>query len=72
MGEWTYNSTVIDLGTSFTPQSHYPRGRSPRYPLYKRLGGPRKWSEHFGEEKILALAGIRNLAVQTILHRYTE
>jgi hypothetical protein len=37
---------ILDLGTrrrlvvSFTPQSLYPRGKSLRYPLDMRLGGP--------------------------------
>jgi hypothetical protein len=36
----------LDLGTSwrwvvsFTPRPLYPRGKSPRYPLDRRLGGP--------------------------------
>jgi hypothetical protein len=30
-----------------------PRGKSPRYPLNRRLGGPQSRSERFGEEKNL-------------------
>jgi hypothetical protein len=47
----------LDLATSwrwvvnFTPRPLYPRGKSPRYTLDRRLGGPR--SGLFGEEKIL-------------------
>jgi hypothetical protein len=46
MGEWRYSSTFLDLGTrwrwvvSFTPLPLYPRGKSSRYPLDRRLGGP--------------------------------
>jgi hypothetical protein len=45
VGEWKYSSTIIDLDTrwrcviTFTPRPIYPWGRSPRYPLYRRLGG---------------------------------
>jgi len=28
-----------------------PWGKSPWYPLDRRLGGPQRWSEHSGEEK---------------------
>jgi hypothetical protein len=37
---------ILDLGTSwrlvvsFTPRSIYPQGKSHRYPLDRRLGGP--------------------------------
>jgi hypothetical protein len=64
MGEWMYSSTILDLGTrwmamvSFTPQPLYPRGKSPRYKLYRRLGGPQSRSGHYREEKILPLLGI--------------
>jgi hypothetical protein len=29
---------------SFTPRSLYPQGKSPRYPLDRRLGGPQNQS----------------------------
>jgi hypothetical protein len=54
----------LDLGTiwrsvvSFTPRPLYPCGKSPRYPLDRRLGGPQNWSELCGEEKILATPGL--------------
>jgi hypothetical protein len=32
-------------------------GKSPRYPLDRRLGGPRSRSGRYGEEKNLALPG---------------
>jgi hypothetical protein len=59
MGEWMYRSLILDLGTSwrwvvsFTPRLLYPRGKSPRYPLDRRLGGPQSRSRRRGEENIL-------------------
>jgi hypothetical protein len=65
MGEWRYNSTILDLSTgwrwlvSFTPRALYSRGKSPLYPLYRRLGGPQSRSGHCGVEKnLLQLPGI--------------
>jgi hypothetical protein len=49
----------LDLGTSwrrvvsFTPQPLYPRGKSLRYQLDRRLGGPQSRFGRHGEEKIL-------------------
>jgi hypothetical protein len=47
---------ILDLGTrrsmvSFTPQPLYTRGKSSRYPLDRRLGGPQSQSGRGGEEK---------------------
>jgi hypothetical protein len=44
---------------SFTPRRLYPRGKSPRYPLDRRLGGPQNWSGPREEEKIVALTETR-------------
>jgi hypothetical protein len=44
---------------SFTPQSLYPRGKSPWYPLERRLGGPHSRSGSCGEETILDPTGTR-------------
>jgi hypothetical protein len=66
MGEWRYISTITDLGTrwrwavNFTFWSLYIRGKSPWYPLYRRMGGYQSGSGHCGEEKILAPARNRN------------
>jgi hypothetical protein len=38
---------------SFTPRSLYPRGKSLRYPLDRRLGGLKSRSGRLGEEKII-------------------
>jgi len=48
---------ILDVGTtwrwvvSFTPRPLYTQGKSPRYPLDRRLGGPQSRSGHGGEEK---------------------
>jgi hypothetical protein len=48
---------INNLGTrwrwvvSFTPRPLYPQGKSPRYPLQRRLGGPQSRSGRGGEEK---------------------
>jgi hypothetical protein len=79
MGELRYSSTILDLGTrmrnavSFTPWQLYPLGKSPRYPLERRLGGPQNRSGRRGEEKILAPTGTRNpTPVQPVASRYTD
>jgi hypothetical protein len=36
---------------SFTTRLLYPQGKSPWYPLDRRLGGPQGLSGHGGEEK---------------------
>jgi hypothetical protein len=61
MGKWMYKSTLSDLGTSwrwvvsFTPLPLYPRWKSPRYPLDRRLGGPQSQSGRRGEGKFFTL-----------------
>jgi hypothetical protein len=56
---WCKGGTVpriLDLGTrwgwvvSFMPPLLYPQGKSPRYPLDRRLGGPQSRSGRGGEE----------------------
>jgi hypothetical protein len=39
-----------------------PPGKSPRYPFYRRLGGPQSWSGRYGEVKIFDPIGTRNPA----------
>jgi hypothetical protein len=65
MGEWRLSSTIIDLGTGwrsvgrYMNLSLYPREKSHRYQLDKRLGGSQTQSGHCGEEKnLLPLLGI--------------
>jgi hypothetical protein len=49
-------------------QLHIPaalsRGKSPLYPMYRRLGGPQTRSRRYAEEKTLAPAGSRTTVVQ--------
>jgi len=48
---------ILDLGTrwrwvvSFTPRPLYSQGKSPWYPLGRKLGGPHRWSGRSGEKK---------------------
>jgi hypothetical protein len=78
MGEWRYNSTVLDLSTrrrsvvSFSPGSPYIREKLPRYALDRRLGGHHNRFGCCGEEKNLTPDGIRNPAVQPVARRYTD
>jgi hypothetical protein len=50
-------SRILDLGTrwrwvvSFTSRPLYPQGKSPRYPLDRKLGGPQSRSGRGGQEK---------------------
>jgi hypothetical protein len=61
----------LDLGTSwrsvvsFTPWPLYPWGKSPLYPLDRRLGGPQSWSGQRGEEKILDSTETRTLLIRS-------
>jgi hypothetical protein len=56
----------------FTPWPLYPQGKSPWYPLDRRLGGPQSWSGHGGEEKnFQPLPGLESLIIQLIVQCYT-
>jgi hypothetical protein len=60
---------------SFTLRPLYPQGKSRRYPLDRRLGGPQSRSGRRGEEKILDPTGTRNsdpLVVQPVASHYTD
>jgi hypothetical protein len=81
MGEWMYRPTFSwphsswRWVVSFTPRPLYPRGKSPWFPLDKRLGGPQNWSGRLGEEKILDRIGAQNSnssVIQPIASRYTN
>jgi hypothetical protein len=71
----------LDLGTrwrwvvSFTPRPLYPQGKSPRYPLDRRRGGPQSRSGCGGEEKIPSPrreSNPRTPIVQPVAQRYTD
>jgi hypothetical protein len=44
---------------SFVPLPLHPRRKSPRYPFYRRLGGPQSRSGRRGKEKFLDPTGTR-------------
>jgi hypothetical protein len=80
-GECRYSSIILDVRTrrrrvvSFTHLTLYPRGKSPRYPLDRGLGGPQSRSGRRGVETNL-LPGIRTppvlcVAIPTELSRKT-
>jgi hypothetical protein len=81
MGSGCIDPHFLDLGTSwrwvvnFTPRPLYPREKSPRYPLDRRLGGPQSRSGRPGEEKILGPTGTRTptpLSSNSVASRYTD
>jgi hypothetical protein len=55
---------ILDLGTSwtrvvsFTPRPLYPLGKSPCYPLDRRLGGPQNDLKDVKKRKFLTLPGL--------------
>jgi hypothetical protein len=68
---------ILDLSTrwrrvfSFTPLPLYPQGKSPWYPLDRRLGGPQSWSGCSGEEKnSQSLLGLDSPIIQPIVQHY--
>jgi hypothetical protein len=80
-GSGCIDSHFLDLGTSwrwvvsFTPRPLYPREKSPRYPLDRRLGGLQSRSGRFGEGKIFDPTGTRTPTpsiVQPVASRYTD
>jgi hypothetical protein len=48
------------------PRPLFPRGKSPLYPLDRRLGGPQSRSGRHGEVKILAPTGTRPAHSQSL------
>jgi hypothetical protein len=71
----------LDFGTSwrcvvsFTPRPLYPRDKSLRYPLDRRLGGPHSRFGRHKEEKYSSAYRDSNsdpLVVQPVVSRYTD
>jgi hypothetical protein len=68
---------IIDLGTrwrwvvSFTPRPFYPQGKSPFYPLDRRLGGPQTRPRCGGEKNSQPLSGLEPPYIQPVAQRYT-
>jgi hypothetical protein len=68
-------SALIGWVVNITPRPLYPRGKSPRYPFDRRLGGPQNRSGRRGEDKNLVPTGTRTpapSAVQPVASRYTD
>jgi hypothetical protein len=58
---------------SFTPLPLYPRGKKPRYPLDRRVGGPQRRSRRRGEKSSPYLdSNPDSLVVQPVESRYTD
>jgi hypothetical protein len=69
---------ITDLSTrwrcvvSFTPRPFYPQGKSPWYPLERRVGRPQSRSGRGGEEKnSQTVPGLEPLIIQPVDQRYT-
>jgi hypothetical protein len=58
-------------GQHHAPAALYPRGKDPRHPLDRRLGGPRSRSGKV-EEKSFAYVEDRTPVVQFVANYYTE
>jgi hypothetical protein len=73
-------SWILDLGTrwrrwvvSFTLRRFYPRGKSPQYQLYRKLGGVQSRTGRYGEEKFSSPCRESNphyLAATSTTHMY--
>jgi hypothetical protein len=69
---------ILDLGTrwrwvvSFTDRLLCPQGKSPWYPLDRKLGGPQSRSGCGGEEKTSQpLPGLKPLIIQPVAQSYS-
>jgi hypothetical protein len=62
---YSITTSALDGGewSASRPAALYPRGKDPRYPLYRRLGGPQIRSGHRGyRQNPLPLPGIEPLS----------
>jgi hypothetical protein len=78
LGSGSIVPRVLDLSTrwkwmvNFTPRPLYPQGKSPWYPLGRRLGGLQSQSERGGERKnSQPLPVLEPPIIQTVAQRYT-
>jgi hypothetical protein len=68
---------VLDLGTrwrwavSFTPRPLYLQGKSPQYPLHRRLGGVQSRSGSGGEKNSQLLPTLEPPTIQHVPQHYT-
>jgi hypothetical protein len=67
-----YGGVEMELSGQFHSWPLYPWGRSPQYPLDRRLGGPHGWSVRYGKKKISRPFWESNPGLQPIARRYTE
>jgi hypothetical protein len=61
--------TSWKLFVSFMQGSLYPRGKSPRYPLNKKLGGSQIWSGWYEEWKLLILLWLKLRSLSCPAHK---
>jgi hypothetical protein len=80
-GEEIFLLLILDLGTRWVewsasrPGRSLPSGKDPRYPLYRRLGGPQSCSGHRGLRRNLCLCRGSNSGrpvVQSVVTHYTD
>jgi hypothetical protein len=75
MGEWIYGSKFswprqqFGVSGQFHAPAVLPRGKSPRYPLYRRVDGPQSRSGRCEKEKNVEPTGTRNPT--PVASRYT-
>jgi hypothetical protein len=65
---YSFTTSALDRGEwlASRPGRVLPRGKDPRYPLYRRLAGPQSWSGHRGLRKNpLASVGDRTSIAQS-------
>jgi hypothetical protein len=78
LGEWRYSFThswrrfQMEVSGQLHTPPLYPQGKSPWYPLERRLGGPHSWPGRGGEEKnSKPLPGFEPLVIQPVAQSYT-
>jgi hypothetical protein len=72
---YSFTTSAVDgvSGQCHAPTELYPRGKNPRYPLYRRLGGPGAGLDTEAREKILfTSAGTRTSVVQSVAMHFTD
>jgi hypothetical protein len=59
-------------GQHHAPAALYPRGKDPRYPLDRTLGGPQPvWPQRLDENSSVSV-GDRTPVVQSVVRHYTD
>jgi hypothetical protein len=71
---YSFLTSALDWGewSASRPGRALPRGKDPRYPLYRRLGGPQSRSGHRLDEKSFAPAGDRTPIARSVVRHYTD